>query len=66
MIFSMALEVFGQLRDPAGEERNLHVRAAGVLLIDLEGLGVGSSYLAHLGFDTRQPGGEVHFWYVEP
>ena len=36
MIFGVALEVVGQLRDPAGEERNLHIRAAGVLLVELK------------------------------
>ena len=36
MIFGVALEVVGQLRDPAGKERNLHIRAAGVLLVELK------------------------------
>ena len=36
MIFGVALQVFGQLRDPAGEERDLHIRAAGVLFVELE------------------------------
>ena len=36
MIFGVALQVFGQLRDPAGEQRDLHIRAAGVLLVQLE------------------------------
>src|SRR5205085_6900885 len=36
MVFGMALEVFGQLPDPAGEKCDLHVRAAGILLVELE------------------------------
>jgi hypothetical protein len=36
MVFGMALEVFGQLPDPAGEECDLHVRAAGILLMELK------------------------------
>ena len=36
MIFGVTLEVFGQLRDPAGEECDLHIRAAGILLVELE------------------------------
>jgi len=35
MVFGMALEVFGQLPDPAGEKCDLHVRAAGVFIVEL-------------------------------
>jgi hypothetical protein len=36
VIFGIVLEVFGQLRDPAGEQRDLHVCAPGILLVELE------------------------------
>jgi hypothetical protein len=32
----VAFEVFGQLRDPAGKQRDLHVSATSVLLVQLE------------------------------
>jgi len=36
MVFGMALEVVGQLSNPAGEEGDLHIRAAGIFLMELE------------------------------
>ena len=36
MVFGMALEVFGQLPDPAGQKCDLHVRAASVFIVELE------------------------------
>jgi hypothetical protein len=36
MIFGMALEVFGQLADSASEERDLHIGAARILIVELE------------------------------
>ena len=33
MIFDMTLEVVGQLIDPTGQKRDLHVRTAGVFLM---------------------------------
>jgi hypothetical protein len=36
MILGVTLQVFGELGNPAGETRNLHVRAAGVPLMELE------------------------------
>jgi hypothetical protein len=36
MVLGMAYEVFGQLPDPASEECNLHIRAAGVLIVELK------------------------------
>src|SRR3954467_11200002 len=36
MVFGMALEVFGQLPDPASEERDLHIGAACILFVELE------------------------------
>ena len=36
MIFSMAFEVVGQLRDPSGEKCNLHIRTPGILLVELK------------------------------
>ena len=32
----MGLQVFGQLPDPARQERDLYIRAAGVLSVQLE------------------------------
>ena len=36
MIFSVNLEVFSQMLDPAGKKCYLHIRAAGVFLMQLE------------------------------
>ena len=36
MIFGVTLEVVGQLRDPAGEERDLYIRAARILFVQLK------------------------------
>ena len=36
MIFGVALEVFRQLRDPAGQKCDLHIRAAGIFFVELE------------------------------
>jgi len=36
MIFSEGLKVFSQMLDPAGEKRNLYIRAAGIFLMQLE------------------------------
>src|SRR5215203_2377972 len=36
MILRVTLEVVRQLRDPAGEEGNLHVRTAGIFFVELE------------------------------
>src|SRR5436190_18813235 len=36
MVFGVALEVFGQLPDPAREQRDLHIGAACVLFVELE------------------------------
>ena len=36
VILGVGLEVFGQLRDPAGQQRDLNVSAAGVLFVQLE------------------------------
>ena len=36
MIFGVTLQVFGQLRDPAGQKCHLHIRAAGIFLVELE------------------------------
>ena len=40
MILDVGLEVLGELVDALGEERDLHISAAGVLLVDLEALKV--------------------------
>jgi hypothetical protein len=40
MIFGVALQVFRQLRNPVRQQRDLHVRAAGVLPVQLELLDV--------------------------
>lgn len=36
MVFSVAFQVSGQLRDPAREQRDLHISAASVLAVQLE------------------------------
>ena len=36
MIFGVALEVFGQMLDPAGKKCDLHIRAAGIFVMQLE------------------------------
>jgi hypothetical protein len=36
MIFSVGLKVFSQMLDPAGEKCDLHIRAAGIFLMQLE------------------------------
>jgi hypothetical protein len=36
MIFSVNLEVLSQMLDPAGEKCDLHIRAAGVFVMQLE------------------------------
>jgi hypothetical protein len=36
MIFPVDLEVFGQMLDPVGEKCDLHIRAAGIFLMQLE------------------------------
>ena len=36
MILGVGLQVLGQLRDPAGQQRDLDVSAAGVLFVQLE------------------------------
>jgi len=36
MILGVGLQVFGQLPDPAGQQRDLNVSATGVLLVQLE------------------------------
>ena len=38
VIFEVRLEMVGQLVDPLGEERDLHIRAAGILLVHAERL----------------------------
>src|SRR5947209_8940634 len=40
MVFSVALQVFGQLRDPPREQRDLYIGAARVLPVQLELLDV--------------------------
>ena len=66
MVLVVGAEVLRKMIDAVSQTNDLHVRAAGVLLIDLEGLGIsGSSCEAHVRFDIRQPGGEVHLWFVE-
>ena len=65
MVLVVGAEVLREVVDTVGQTNDLHVRAAGVLLVDLEGLEVCSNCLAHVWFDARQPGGEVHLWIVE-
>ena len=36
MIFGVALQVFGQMLDPAGEKCYLHIRAASIFFMQLE------------------------------
>jgi len=36
VIFRVALEVFGQMLDPAREKCDLHIRAAGIFVMQLE------------------------------
>ena len=36
MIFSVNLEVLSQMLDPAREKRDLHIRAAGIFVMQLE------------------------------
>jgi hypothetical protein len=36
MIFPVGLEVFSQMLDPAGQKCDLHIRAAGIFLMQLE------------------------------
>ena len=36
MIFPVNLKVLSQMLDPAGEKCDLHVRAAGIFLVELE------------------------------
>ena len=36
MIFPIGLKVLGQVLDPAGKECDLHIRAAGILFMQLE------------------------------
>ena len=36
MIFSVNLKVLGQMFDPAGEERDLHICTAGIFVMQLE------------------------------
>ena len=36
VVLLVPLQVFGQMVDALGEERNLHVRRAGILLVQLE------------------------------
>jgi len=36
VVFGMAFQVFGQLPDPASQQRDLHIGAAGVLSVQLE------------------------------
>ena len=40
MVFGVALQVFGQLPDPARQQRDLYIGAAGVLPVQLELLDV--------------------------
>lgn len=40
MIFGVAFEVIGQLRDPPGEKCNLHIRTAGIFRVKLKFLHV--------------------------
>jgi hypothetical protein len=36
MIFPVGLQVLGQMLDPAGEKRHLHIRAAGIFIVQLK------------------------------
>jgi hypothetical protein len=36
MIFPVNLKVFSKMLDPAGEKRDLHIRTAGILVMQLE------------------------------
>jgi len=36
MIFPVGLKMFSQMLDPAGEKCDLHIRAAGIFLMQLE------------------------------
>src|SRR5262249_10211857 len=65
MILLVGAEVLREVVDAVSQTNNLHVRAASVLLVDLEGRNVCRCDLAHVWFQIRQPGGEVHLWFVE-